>query len=172
MHPVADVCVEGMLPTAQAHGDGIIFMQEKPQGGPGIPLASNPALAVPVPQVPVAVLSQHNAAVPAVAPNAAVPTAEMIFSQHMQQAAAANAANVLASAPPGQVLGTMSESPDGTAEHMQAMHASEAHETQTKYTGVRRNKGGRFSARIKLGGVNRCAPIVSNEEFAFSVQAI
>jgi hypothetical protein len=31
----------------------------------------------------------------------------------------------------------------------------------TKFTGVRKNKGGRFSARIKLGGTNRCALVVA-----------
>lgn len=30
-------------------------------------------------------------------------------------------------------------------------------ESATKFTGVRQNKGGRFSARIKIGGSNRCA---------------
>lgn len=116
-------------------------------------MENSAALAVPVPQVPVAGLPQHPPAVPAVVSNAAVPTAEMIYSQHIQQAAAANAANVLATAPP--TLPTMSA--DGAdAAQMEAMHAAnEAQETQTKYTGVRKNKGGRFSARIKLGGVNR-----------------
>jgi hypothetical protein len=36
--------------------------------------------------------------------------------------------------------------------------AADAHgvgETATKYTGVRRNKGGRFSARIKISGNNK-----------------
>ena len=36
----------------------------------------------------------------------------------------------------------------------------EAGETSTKYTGVRKNKGGRFSARIKISGTNKCAPLV------------
>jgi hypothetical protein len=120
-------------------------------------MENNPSLAVPVPQVPVAGLPQHPPAVPALS-NAAVPTAEMIYSQHMQQAAAAaaNAANVLASAP---LLGIQSIGTDAVdAAQIEAMHAAnEAHEMQTKYTGVRKNKGGRYSARIKLGGVNRYA---------------
>lgn len=118
-------------------------------------LENNAALAVPVPQVPVHGLQHQPPAVAALAHNAAVPTAEMIYSQHIQQAAAANAANVLAAAPPA---GIPSMSADGSdAAQLEAMHAAnEAQETQTKYTGVRKNKGGRFSARIKLGGVNRC----------------
>lgn len=117
-------------------------------------LENNATLAVPVPQVPVHGLPQHPPAVTALAQNAAVPTAEMIYSQHIQQAAAANAANVLAAAPPAGILSISADGSD--AAQLEAMHAAnEAQETQTKYTGVRKNKGGRFSARIKLGGVNR-----------------
>jgi hypothetical protein len=98
-------------------------------------------------------------------------TAAMLLSQHLQ-----NAAQSRAVAPDGTPL----ETPvvpvaggEGGAEGAEAEAAAaaaaaaasadlggspgEGAEASTKYTGVRRNKGGRFSARIKLGGTNKCA---------------
>jgi hypothetical protein len=107
--------------------------------------------------------------------------AELLLSRHMNAhtpgaagAAAAGAAPKLedesAAGPSGTPEGAPATGEDGVVappvatpgpEYM--IDAGEAGETSTKYTGVRRNKGGRFSARIKIAGTNKCAACTCHE---------
>lgn len=126
------------------------------------PLSSNPTLTAVVPQVPVAGVPQQTPGLQPGQPNAAVPTAERILSQHMQQSLAAAAANgtgaIITSAPPAiQIPAAMNTPSPEMLTQMQVDIPTSEGESHTKYTGVRKNKGGRYSARIKLGGANKCA---------------
>lgn len=112
--------------------------------------------------MPVAGLPQQTPGMQPGQANAAVPTAERILSQHMQQSLAAAAASgagaMMASAPPAmQIPAAMNTPSPEMLTQMQVEMPNSEGESHTKYTGVRKNKGGRYSARIKLGGANKCA---------------
>jgi len=139
---------------------GIVIQGEKQTLGAAA-LDSNPAPAPAVPQVPMAGVPQQAPSLQQGQPNAAVPTAERILSQHMQQSLAAAVANgtgpMMTSAPPATPIPAALNTP--SPEMLTQMHVEMPNsegESHTKYTGVRKNKGGRYSARIKLGGANKC----------------
>lgn len=137
------------------------LMQGEKQSVGAAALASNPAPAPAVPQVPMAGVPQQATILQQGQPNAAVPTAERILSQHMQQSLAAAVANgtgpMMTSAPPAMPIPAAMNTPSPEMlTQMQVEMPNSEGESHTKYTGVRKNKGGRYSARIKLGGANKC----------------
>jgi hypothetical protein len=114
------------------------------------------------PQEPTAAIAGTAPLIPFPPPTSAIPApfdpatqaaidqtaAEQLLARHMQ--AGLSAAAAAASTPEAAVGGGVDGEGLGLA-------TDAIGETSTKYTGVRRNKGGRYSARIKIAGTNKCA---------------
>ena len=146
--------------------DGLWLWLQGPKLSSKPPQAPQAAIAGTAPLIPFAnIPAPFN---PSTQPPMDQAAAEQLLAQHRQgtAAAAAAAANVDAAEAPAAAEGTPAApavappaagTPEGTPPQYQLQEPSEHGETATKYTGVRRNKGGRFSARIKIAGTNKCA---------------
>jgi hypothetical protein len=119
------------------------------------------------PQEPTAAIAGTAPLIPFPPPTSAIPApfdpatlaaidhsaAEQLLARHMQAGLHAAAAASTPEAVGGDISGGGADGEGGSV----GLTPDANGETSTKYTGVRRNKGGRYSARIKISGTNKCA---------------